>query len=193
MKTNRTTPQWLVDKMWYMITNDYGVICDDNLNLLEPSAGEGNLLKVSEDHFAYEMNGIDVTAIELNLEKYVDLKSFVENKFTKSTVIHCDFMSAIFPYEFSVVLAAPPFNNNVDVEHIQKMYRALKPGGFLVSLTTPFWLTNNEPHQVAFREFLKDKEHTVEMLPDMTFVEKGKTVPTSIIKIRKSIFLSEED
>ena len=39
----------------------------------------------------------------------------------------------------------------------------------LISLTSPYWFTNNEPLQVEFRKFLLDKPHKVNMLVDNCF------------------------
>lgn len=55
----------------------------------------------------------------------------------------------------------------------------------MVSLTSPYWITNNESHQIEFREWLEDKNYQLEILPDNSFVEKDKTVPTAIITIKK--------
>ncbi len=180
MKTNRKTPQWVVDKMWDKLVSDIDLsIYDNRPKLLEPSAGEGHLLEPDDYDFQY---AFDSTAIELNNEKCEALK---EKQYPHLNVIHGDFLNLIIEDKFDVVIAAPPFNNNVDLEHIKKMYSLLSNNGIIVSLTTPYWMTNNEPHQVEFRNWLKDKTHSIEMLPDMTFVEKGKTVPTAIITIYK--------
>ena len=174
MKTSRTTPKYVIDKMWLIVQNFVVESTTKRpLQLLEPSAGEGDLLNHQFN------NKYDVCAVELNKEKFEVLKS----KFTNS--IHGDFMKLDFHQNFDVIIAAPPFNNNVDVEHIQKMYSLLAKDGIIVTLTTPYWMTNNEPRQVQFREWLKDKDHKFEMLPDMTFVEKGKTVPTGILILKK--------
>jgi 16S rRNA G966 N2-methylase RsmD len=177
MKTNRTTPQWLVDKMWGKAL----VRWDGNVKkLLEPSAGEGNLLNATWDFFnSTYQRFFKITAVELNKEKCDVLKSKGYN------TIHADFLNLVIDEKFDVILAAPPFNNNVDIAHIQKMYTLLNENGFIVSLTSPFWLTNNEQHQVQFRAWLQTVNHKIEILPDMTFVEKGKTVPTAIITIYK--------
>lgn len=86
---------------------------------------------------------------------------------------------------YDAIVAAPPFINNSDVVHIQKMYRHLGLRGIIITLTTPFWTVNNEPHQVKFRDWLKDKNYKMTMLPDDTFMEKGKTVPTALLIIKK--------
>ena len=176
MKTSRDTPQWLVDKMWDIISNDVQTIISDSKKLLEPSAGVGNLL---DNSWAKEF---DITCIELNLEKC----DVLQEKGYKA--LRGDFLSKcgdLGENTFDVIIAAPPFNGNADLLHIHKMYRLLKPGGLIVTLTSPYWLTNNESHQTDFRKFLEGKDHSVEMLPDMTFIEKKKTVPTAILTLRK--------
>ncbi len=55
----------------------------------------------------------------------------------------------------------------------------------MVTLTSPYWLTNNEPIQVEFRKWLEGKDYYMQMLPDNSFIEKGKSVPTAILKIYK--------
>lgn len=189
MKTVRTTPQWLVDKIWEYLTN-YDPKNKENCNLLEPSAGEGNLLNPSDEGNAWLLyDSYNITAIELNKEKADNCKAFLEHNdmYANSIIkmIHGDFLNVELTDTYNQIIAAPPFNNNVDVLHIQKMYDVCEPGGIIITLTSPYWMTNNEAHQVAFREWLKDKEHTVEMLPDMTFIEKEKTVPTAIMVFKK--------
>ena len=174
MKTQRDTPNEIAEKMVR-----HAVRHIDNMNyivnILEPSAGTGAIADVLRKHFKLGR----ITCAELNHEKYMTLMGKGYDS------MHIDFMQHVFHKKFDIIVAAPPFKNNVDVEHIQKMYSLLNDRGILVSLTTPYWTMNNETHQVAFREFLKGKEHSIEMLPDNTFMEKGKTVPTAIIKIIK--------
>lgn len=181
MKTNRIIPSWLSNNMWDIATNHHMrklPICE--YKILEPSAGEGNLIKLSwNSEFLFENS--EITVVELNKEKCDKLKKHSK----KLNVIHANFLNYDFTDKFHVIIAAPPFNNNIDVEHIKKMYTLLDEYGIIVTLTSPYWMTNNEPHQVQFREWLKDKDHKFEMLPDMTFIEKGKTVPTGILILKK--------
>ena len=175
MKTSRKTPKWLVDKMWDIVNlHIYPFTGNSTLKVLEPSAGVGDLILYKLSNLLFKF-----TCVELNKEKIDELNKICHNN------IHGDFMKLNFEEKFDIIIAAPPFNNNVDVEHIQKMYTLLADDGIIVTLTSPYWMTNNEPHQIAFREWLKDKNQTFEMLPDMTFVEKGKTVPTGILIIKK--------
>lgn len=101
-------------------------------------------------------------------------------------VIHGDFMDILkyqYKTDFDLIVAAPPFKGNVDVKHIMRMHDLLTAEGAIVTLTSPLWMVNNEQHQVEFREFLTNKRHSISMLPDNTFIEKGKTVPTAILTL----------
>lgn len=148
--------------------------------VLEPSAGEGSLIDVYNKRFEVEKSKI--FCIELNKDKCDVLKEKGYN------AIHNDFLK--IPNEnigkFNSIIAAPPFKGNSDIHHIMKMYDLLIGGGVMVSLTSPFWVTNNEEHQVMFRKFLEDKSYQLTMLPDNSFMEKGKTVHTMIIRIIKT-------
>ena len=144
-------------------------------DVLEPSAGEGFLAEM----IVKICPAFNIDCVELNKEKFDVLKTKFPN------AIHGDFLKADLSKTYQLIIAAPPFKGNTDLIHIMKMYELLKPWSTMVSLTSPYWLTNNESIQVEFREWLKDKEHTLEMLPDMSFSERGKTVPTAIIQIWK--------
>lgn len=145
------------------------------LTILEPSAGIGFLAEAVQTKFFNST----IDCIELNKDKF----DVLSGKFVNS--IHGDFLKVELETKYDLIVAAPPFKGNIDLAHIMKMYDLLNPNGELVSLTTPYWLTNNEPLQVEFREWLTGKKHEMKMLPDMSFSEKGKTVPTAIIKIIK--------
>ena len=180
MKTNRTTPNWLSYMMWSIVADHVRELTIIDIKILEPSAGEGGLLKPSWES-EWLFNNADITCVELNKEKCEILKQHEK----QLNVIHADFLNYNFTDKYDVIIAAPPFNNNVDVDHIQKMFSLLNPNGIIVSLTTPYWMTNNESHQVEFRKWLDGEYHSFKMLPDMTFIEKSKTVPTGILIIKK--------
>lgn len=172
MKTQRVTPLSVIKRLFDL--------ADISLTdkVLEPSAGEGAILDYIKSIYPNKKN---MLAFELNADKVNILKEKGYDAHQK------DFLDLIsYNYNtFDVVIAAPPFKNNVDVLHIMHMYKCLvwEKSARVVSLTSPFWLTNNEKHQVLFRQWLENKKYLMEMLPDNTFIEKGKTVPTAIIKI----------
>ena len=171
MKTVRQTPMQIADKL---IEQSY---LTDNLSVLEPSAGEG--LIIDRIFQNYTFTGLDIDCVELNKEKAQTLSNKGYNTY------HIDFLQFKTEKKYDKIIAAPPFKGNADIFHIQHMFELLKPKGIIISLTSPYWLTNNEKHQVDFRKWLESKEYYLNMVPDNSFVEKYKSVPTSIIKIFK--------
>lgn len=177
----RKTPPFLIADMCNIIQRKFKHFDPYFTSILEPSSGEGDM--IDELYLNYLRSDImrkNILCIELNEQK---AKICADKNYP---TLHADFLKHNFAErKFDIIIAAPPFINNVDVEHIQKMYQLLNPSGIIVTLTTPYWTTNNEPHQVAFREFLKGKHYSIKMVPDNTFIEKGKTVPTAILTLHK--------
>lgn len=184
MKKQRKTPYFLIDEMCDIIYNYISpnrTIMDwRTTSILEPSAGEGDMLDELVPRLSFDFLRENVLCVELNEEKANICKS------KNYPTLHADFLKYDFKgKKFDIIIAAPPFINNVDVEHIQKMYSLLNTYGIIVTLTSPYWVTNNEIHQIAFRNFLKNINYSLTMVPDNTFIEKGKSVPTAILTIHK--------
>jgi 16S rRNA G1207 methylase RsmC len=146
-----------------------------NPTILEPSAGEGDIC----DQISYAYPESQLDCIELNKEKRERL---IEKGYN---VVGEDFFLFEIEKKYDIIIASPPFQGNVDLKHIEKMYTHLSDRGQIVSLISPHFLVNNEKHQVEFREWLSDKNYHLTLLPDNSFMEKKKTVPTCIIKIYK--------
>ncbi len=172
MKTIRDTPEHVAK----LILKEADIAYVDTI--LEPSAGDGRILDILQARYDHKLN---IDAVELNKEKCDKL---VEKGYNAFNMDFLNFNTKDFVHQkYTKIIAAPPFKDNIDLKHIMHMYEMLKYPGTLVSLTTPYWLTNNESHQVEFRKWLKGKSYTLTMLLDNSFMEKGKTVPTAIIKI----------
>jgi len=145
--------------------------------ILEPSAGTGGIVDIIKQD--YPLHDLDIVCVELNKEKCEILND--KGYATRNG----DFLNFVPLMDYDRIIACPPFKANIDLEHIMRMYLYLKKGGLLVSLTSPLWILNNEQHQVKFREWLADKKHDMELLPDNSFMEGGKTVPSMILRIFK--------
>jgi len=152
---------------------------DVEVSILEPSAGSGDLIDGILNISPFTHCKID--CIELNKELREQLRAKGYN------VVGEDFLKFNTDKRYDAVIACPTFKDNIDVEHIMHMYRFVKTGGQVVSLTSPLWTTKNSTRQVAFREWLVDKKYYLKMLPDNSFVEDYKTQPSMIIVINKSI------
>jgi len=189
MKQIRETSDFVCKKLISKVT------IDDDIRILEPSCGDGKILKYIVDN--YDVKNIWTVGVELNKERISkannDLVANIPNNFNRFDFYQADFLSweeYIDPLnstdgKFDVIIACPPFKNNVDLEHIRRMYDLLDVTGEMVTLTSPYWITNNEVHQVDFRRWLEDKNYSLEILPDNSFMEKGKSVPTAILTIKK--------
>ena len=147
----------------------------DGDRILEPSAGYGLLC----DGIIKNHPNINLECVELNQE----CKTVLKNK--GYNVVGSDFFLFKPDYQYDFIMAAPNFRDNVDCKHVMKMYDLLKDGGTLSSIMSPYWLIGDSELQKEFREWLKGKKHTIDVLPDNTFMEDGNTVPTIIIKIIK--------
>jgi hypothetical protein len=149
----------------------------DNISILEPSAGSGDLI----DGILKLKTGIefDIDCIELNQELRNQLKQKGYN------VVGEDFFKFDTEKRYDYVIACPNFKDNIDVEHIMHMYKFLNYCGSIVSLTHPAWTIQNTERQVQFRKWLEDKRYRLKMLNDNSFVENYKTQPSMIIRIDK--------
>lgn len=144
--------------------------------VLEPSAGYGLL---ADGIISYNSK-IQLDCVELNETCKTVLKEKGYN------VVGSDFLLFKSNYQYDYIIAAPNFRNNIDCKHVMKMYEHLKPNGIISSITSPYWMTGDSELQIEFRNWLANKKYEIQMLPDNTFIEDYKTVPTITIKIFKN-------
>ena len=170
MKTQRDTP--------YLLAIDISMSCKPNINkkVLEPSCGNGTIVK-----YLLKYGYSDITAIELNKDKI----NFVKKEYPTVNCIHGDFMNIHFDHKFGSIFAMPPFKDNIDLHHIMKMYDLLDSDGQMITGVSNKFMYNNEEIHIEFRKWLESKQYSLTMLPDNTFMEKGKTVHTFLLKITK--------
>lgn len=148
------------------------------IKALEPSAGDGRLiealLKVRPE--------AEITAIELDpiLFKQLNEKQFN----AKIEAIQGDFMD--FPgYEaFDLVFANPPFTRGTDVDHIMKMWDHVKPGGQLITLSSPSFETNTNKKFQEFKALVEMYGHWVK-LPGASFASAGTKIDVFIHILNK--------
>jgi len=183
MKQIRETPDLVCKKLISKLP------ITDGSKILEPSIGEGKIIEYLLKH--YTMGGLDIHGLELNKERMVRasdvLYPYRNVRGIKINIQQGDFMEYKAPHKnlFDIVIACPPFKAGADLRHIGRMYEMLKYKGMMASLTSPYWITNNEPLQIEFRKWLVGKDYQFELLPDNTFIEKDKNQPTGILTIYK--------
>lgn len=147
--------------------------------VLEPSAGTGALLGAMGGRmFGHNPERGSVHAVEIN----GPLASRLRAEFPLTRVHTGDFLEwntgpapALL---FDRILMNPPFQNAVDIEHIEHAARMLKPGGRLVAICA------GGPRQASrLQDLAYSNGGTWEPLPAGTFAEAGTGVNTVLLVI----------
>lgn len=155
---------------------DFPEILPEDFKILEPSAGNGGILK-----FVPGINELDrVTAIELQYYRARSLKK----DFPIVDVREGNFLSFSFYREkFDRIVMNPPFHKRTEVIHVIKAFSHLKPGGKLVAILPEGWWTRDDLKAVTFRNWLGKYE----VKPSEKFENQFKKtkVVTRIIVVQK--------
>jgi len=137
--------------------------------ILEPSAGTGNLIKAIEA----TQTRTDIVAVELNYNLVQLLKTGNGNQWGIDEVVQGDFLDQNGNLgTFDRVLMNPPFENGIDIKHINHALTFLRPGGRLVALCA-----NGSRQQAAFKE----RADHWEVLPEGSFKEQGTGVNVALM------------
>lgn len=138
------------------------------LRVLEPSAGRGRILDALP-------RGIELETVELN----PDNRRVLIQRGTAP--VHDDFMTFEPCSPYDAVVANPPFSEQQDIKHINRMFDMLKPGGRLVSVASQSILYRSNRLTVEFRQRLEGLGGRIELLPDNTFIDEGTQVRTCLV------------
>lgn len=175
-------------------------------NVLEPSAGGGNLVAA-----ALEMGAI-VQPIELDATLAGGLHRAMQAHFgdrptpgVLRPVIQADFLSvpalSITPDK---ALMNPPFSGNQDIAHVRHAFDMLAPGGRLAAIMSPHFTFADDRPSREFRELIgyptlprsakisldppadPVASASVQLLPAGTFKESGTGVSSVLVLIEKA-------
>jgi phospholipid N-methyltransferase len=150
------------------------------MTVLEPEAGQGALvrqiLKVQPD--------LVVDCFELMLENQEILKQTFG---ASVNLLGPDFMDTNIPStrKWDRIIANPPFSNNQDIDHVQKMYYLLAPKGVMISVMSPHWTFATDRKCKEFREWIARTGAVVREVEPGTFKESGTNVRTLVVRITK--------
>jgi predicted RNA methylase len=157
------------------------------VSILEPSAGDGAIIRALVDRFA---DGVRVSAVEAS----PDLRAHLESTTPARVLDACDFLelSADGPagrLAFDRVLMNPPFERGQDCEHVRHAYDMLADGGKLVAIMSPaFEFRTCEPFK-SFRRWITDEAAAgwaaVENLPDGWAKASGTGTAGRLVTIHK--------
>lgn len=161
--------------------------------VLEPSAGKGDLADAIRQHGIKNELDIDLTCIEINWQlcDLLTLKGFAAHR--------ADFMSV----EGTVdrIIMNPPYEDNTDIRHVLHAYELLKPGGRLVALMGVGAFQRTGRLETIFQQTVRDWECTEQLLSNhlianafkgsQSFRQTG--VAVRLIVVRKSGVTYKED
>lgn len=143
---------------------------------LEPSAGEGNIVKGIMERF----HGSTVHAIETNLTRWAKLK-----KINTLVAIQQDFLTLRQTRGYECVLMHPPFataRNPLEyVDHFHHAFNLLVEGGLLISLA-PYSLGNSEDGKVkGLRNMISVNNGVIEPLSPRTLRAGDCHIPAVLV------------
>lgn len=143
---------------------------DHNSRVLEPSAGIGNIA----DQIKKFVDNVDVCEQMNSYRELLTLKGF--------NVVGTDFLQYENNNYYDCIIMNPPFSD--EQNHIKHAFDLLKPGGRLISITSPHWTFANDKNSKEFREWFNELGGEIaEELESGTFEMTG--VKTNIIVMDK--------
>ncbi len=162
--------------LWAMGMLTYHVSGEDTI--LEPSAGRGALIKAFRQVHGVH-NPIDAYELMPLNQKFLE-------QIPNVNVIGDDFTQAkgIEGY-YDLILANPPFTGGQDVEHIEKMYAALKVGGTILTFCSTSWKHNSHKRYERFRGLIDQWNAEAYPVPKGAFKSSGTMVETTLFIIEK--------
>lgn len=168
------TPDKLADELVFQAQ------IEPNHNILEPSAGQGAIIKAI--HRVFENNQF-VDYCEL-----MDINCTFLSNIQGANYLNDDFLmlGKAFNNNYDRIIANPPFSKNQDIDHIRKMYDVCKPGGRIVTIASKHWLLSSNKKETEFKNWLYNElEADVNTIDAGTFSESGTKIETCLIIIDK--------
>jgi 16S rRNA G1207 methylase RsmC len=144
------------------------------MQVLEPSAGRGNIAKAVADL------GAIVDCYELLRENYLALCENLNFRHVRPM----DFLAQPPEAVYDRVVMNPPFARQDDIRHVTHALRFLRPDGLLVSVMSAGILFRENRLTTEFRALIDARGGDIEECPDGAFKESGTMVRTVIVTIR---------
>jgi hypothetical protein len=137
---------------------------EPGMSVLEPSAGWGHIAERIRN------NGAEPDVVEMSGDRreLLEAKGF--------NVVGNDFMDTDGQYDRIVM--NPPFSDGRDIQHVQRAYTLLKPGGRIVAIMGESAFTNQNKRATEFREWLEKIGGTEEKLAEGSFNDPSLPVNT---------------
>jgi hypothetical protein len=150
----------------------------NDLSILEPSAGKGDILKFIQEEFTYNKRSKDFYCIEPEPE----LQHILREEGYR--VIGNDFLNYSGDYYFDLIIMNPPFSNGD--QHLLKAWEILKEGEIICLLNSETLLNPYTERRQLITKIIEDHGGEVEHLGQVfKNAERPTDVDISIIRLRK--------
>jgi hypothetical protein len=151
-----------------------------HLRIIEPSAGEGAIVRAIVEAISHSGATCDIDMIEIHpdrVEKLQDLRL--------GLVIEGDFLAQTPDPIYDRIIMNPPFDQQRDIDHVAHAVRFLAPGGVLVAIMSASVEFRQNKKAEAFRSLVEKMSGKIRDLPAGSFEESGTMVNTCIVTLRK--------
>jgi predicted RNA methylase len=157
------------------------------VSVLEPSAGEGSLVRAALRTRCRDVVAIenDPTATELLGYLAERVHQHDEDRLRVDPRDFFDVTPASYPDGFDVVMMNPPFSNAQEVEHVLHAWEFVKPGGKLVAIMSASAEHRATGRYKAFRDFCAMHGGSFTDNPAGAFKDSGTNVNTVTFVVRK--------
>ena len=176
------TPLKLVEEIIRLSKNS---ICWDEVDILEPSAGQGAFLDIIKKEFP---NG------KLTCVEYLELNATVLKNKGYNPIVD-DFMEVVFNDTYDLIIMNPPFSLPNDkkayISHIMKAHSLMNKDGVLFAIAPKGWIHNSTNKEKEFKEFVSIHADFVDVYDRGTFKESGTMVETTLICLKSSSAVNE--
>jgi hypothetical protein len=151
---------------------------EDNMSILEPSAGNGNIMDAVNNHSKENNLNIHLKGLEINFG-LIDILKLKNYQVKQGNFLELNHINM-----YDRVIMNPPFSNYQDIEHVLHAYECLKDGGKLVAIMSEGSFFRTDKKSIQFREFLSDHGYSIE-LESGAFKDSGTMVKSRIVVIDK--------
>lgn len=158
-----------------------GLYVRDGMRVLEPSGGEGHLVR------PLLAKGVHVTTVEIHGDRIAKLR---ELESPQCQVIHGNFLNQPADPRFHAVVMNPPFYGTHWMDHVRHAYDFLAPEGQLIAILPASSQVAETKAHLQFRKWAEKvngggRWGMFTDLPAESFADAGTNINTVIFKIRR--------
>lgn len=176
------TPDELVD---WLYDREYLTIRPGDKRILEPSAGDGALIKR-----LLKQGDLYVHAVEVSSERVQQLQNLYRNANSHGRLTEANFLTMAPDPTYDLALMNPPFYGVHWMDHVRHAWEFLRAGGRLIAILPATAEIGQTPAHEEFRAWTDQVDKTRwgrrwTELPDESFAKSGTLVSTVLLTMQK--------